>query len=88
MRTELPKKWYFKLRKENAQDVCDYVISIRPRYTNWTPSNISHNLYITNEYFPLGNTSHKFGEKITWEEFEYFILGKSPQNINTHYEIY
>jgi hypothetical protein len=88
MRTELPKKWYFKLRKENAQDVCDYVISNKPSYTNWIPSNILPNPYITNDGTPLRSTLHKYGKEITWDEFEYFVLGRSQQDINTNYEIY
>ena len=88
MRTELPEKWYFRLKKENAQDVCDYVISNKPSYTNWIPSNILPNPYITNYSFPLTSTSLKHGEKITWDEFEYFVLGKNCGDDELQYEIY
>ena len=88
MRRKFPEKWHCRLKEENAQDVCDYVIRNKPSYTNWKPKNILPNPYITNYDFPLTSTLSKHGEEITWEEFEYFILGRSRSNVEPQYEIY
>jgi hypothetical protein len=88
MRTELPKKWCFKLKRENTQEVCNYVISNKPSYTNWIPSNILVNPYITNQNFPLVSTQSKYGEEITFEEFKSLVLGEKQQPTEPQYEIY
>lgn len=71
----LPEKWYFKLQPEFAQIVCDYVISIKPNYTNWIPKNILTNKYISNDNMCcLASNNYKYGTQITFEQFEQYVL--------------